>query len=275
MSVFSIVAKKFSRTGFAEYVAHTPLESWKPKRIVLHNTASPSLAQRPSGLTAEHIENLHFYYQFKAPTKHGKTGWSGGPHLFVDQTGVWVFNPLDRKGTHSPSFNANAWGVEMLGDFDVEPFDSGDGLKVRSNAVSALSVLFRRLGIATVTNVNFKFHKEDTATDHDCPGKNVHKAQVMGLVQAQLDNPTGGVSSDRAIKLVVYRKGMGQSPVAVVDGYLREGASFAKGAQLAGATGLPAPADDPSGDVAVRAFVGTRYDLHWHPETDRVYLVEL
>lgn len=272
MSAFPIVGRKFTPSAFADYIAHVPLEDWAPNKIVLHNTANPNLQMRPNGLLQEHIENLHYYFQYRAPDKYGNpVGWKGGPHLFVDQTGIWVFNPLDRQGRHSPSWNGTAWGVEMLGDFDTESFDSGNGLRVQTNTLPALAAMFRRLGIGTVKDTNFKLHYEDPATTHACPGTNVNKGQVKAAVQALLSSPTSGTWTEIYVKAVIYRKGMGQSPSAVIDCVLRDGAVFADRQDLAAATGLPAAG---TGEVAVRTFSQIAYEVYWRPEFNRVYLVE-
>ncbi|RYG18752.1 N-acetylmuramoyl-L-alanine amidase [bacterium] len=264
MPLFPIVGKRFTPSAFADYAAHVPLGDWKPNLVVLHNTAIPSLKQRPNGFSEANIEDLRHYY--------GEVqNWKGGPHLFVDHVGIWVFNPLDRRGTHSPSWNARSWGVEMLGDFAVEPFDTGNGLRVQNHAVSALAALFRRLEIAQITNANFKLHKEDPKTDHDCPGKHVDKAKVRVAVQALLTAAPTGVWPEFPARIVVYRRGGGQSPTAIVEAVLRNGTVYADAEELSEATGI-ATAED--GEVGLRAFVGAKYAITWKPETHRVYLVE-
>lgn len=186
---FLIVGKKFTVDEFDRYCegevfkkGNTPLsrpsrQSWV-KRIVLHNTATPSLAMREGGiLTPSHILNLQAYYANKK--------WTGGPHLFVDATGVWVFNPLNDQGTHSPSYNNSSWGVEMLGDYERESFDTGLGANVRDNSVRAIAALARLQGWGSISG-KLILHKEDPQTDHDCPGKNVDKADVIARVDEAL-----------------------------------------------------------------------------------------
>lgn len=269
MSSFPIVNRKFSADEFDGYMTDVPISSWT-KRVVLHNTAAPSIAQRPGGvLKPSHITSLHDYYQWQAPRKGGK-GWSGGPHLFIDVDGIWVFNPLDRKGVHSPSFNANAWGIEMLGDFASEAFDSGLGLKIHQNAVRAVAAMMRRLG-GTITDENFKLHKEDPATDHDCPGKNVKKADFASEVQGHLSGGTAPTSGTPT-KIVVYRAGAGPDPVKVLTGIIRAGVTYADRKQLAQATGLPFTG---SGEIALRKFVGSKYRITFDPATDKVYIAEI
>jgi hypothetical protein len=91
-----------------------------------------------------------------------------------------VFTPLIVSGTHSPSWNKVALGIEMLGDFETEAFDSGRGLEVRKNAVAALATVSAILGIAPDT---MRLHREDPLTTHACPGKNVRKLDVIQAVQ--------------------------------------------------------------------------------------------
>lgn len=262
MSNFTIVNQKFTADNFDTYVAHTPIGSWT-KRLILHNTAAPSLAQRPGGiLQPKHIDSLHSYY--------GGKGWSGGPHLFIDAEGIWVFNPLDRKGVHSPSFNKDSWGVEMLGDYGSESFDTGLGLKVHNNSVRAVAALMRRLG-STVTNDNFKLHKEDPRTTHDCPGKNVNKAKFMAEVVAVLGGAPAPVTDGIPTKVVIYRAGAGQDPAGVVAGVIRQGTTYADQKKLAAATGLPSTG---TGEVSVRKFVGTKFAVSYDAATGKVYLVE-
>ena len=68
----------------------------------------------------------------------------------------------------------------MLGDFATEAFAADRGLKVHDNAISAVATLSAVLGLYPDT---MRLHKEDPATDHDCPGKNVDKAKFIADVK--------------------------------------------------------------------------------------------
>lgn len=167
-----IVGKAFAAEAFAAYVKTLVFTAWRPEFIVLHNTGTPTLAERPFGLTEQHIRNLEAYYI--------GLGWHAGPHLFVDDRQIWVFSPLTAPGVHSPSWNAISWGVEMLGDYSREPFDRGRGLLVQHNAVAALATLDAAIGLDSST---LRLHHEDPKTTHrDCPGINVMKAAVIQKV---------------------------------------------------------------------------------------------
>jgi hypothetical protein len=168
-----IVGRSFAPEGFAAYLKTLSWDDWQPQFIVLHNTGEPTLAQRPEGLTYQHILGLQSYYR-------DEQGWSGGPHLFVDDRQIWVFTPLTVPGVHSPSWNSLALGVEMLGDYDSEEFDSGRGAQVRDNAVAAIAILSAALGLDPET---MRLHREDPKTDHHCPGDNVDKEAFIQAVR--------------------------------------------------------------------------------------------
>ena len=168
-----IVGQSFAPDKFDTYCQSLQWLAWRPSFIVLHNTGVPSLSQRPNGLTKKHIQNLEAFYR-------DKQKWSAGPHLFVDDKQIWVFTPLTVSGVHSPSWNQVSLGVEMLGDYEKEAFDTGRGLKVRKNTVEALATLSAVLGFESQS---MRLHREDPLTTHACPGKNVRKLEVIQEVQ--------------------------------------------------------------------------------------------
>lgn len=172
-----IIGASFTPATFDQYCHLLHWLAWRPSFVVLHNTAVPTLAQRPQGLTKEHIRGLEKYYR---DDQH----WGAGPHLFVDDRQIWVFTPLTVSGVHSPSWNKLALGIEMLGEYSTEPFDIGRGARVQANAVAAIATLCAVLGLAPAT---LKLHKEDPLTAHKgCPGAHVSKAAIIQQVQALL-----------------------------------------------------------------------------------------
>jgi hypothetical protein len=178
-----IVDKSFDAAGFDAYCRTLHWTGWRPSFVVLHNTFIPNLADRPGGLSQQNIMNLQSYYR-------DTLKWSGGPHLFVDDRQIWAFTPLTTPGVHSPSWNQVALGVEMLGDYQTEPFTSGRGQVVRDNAVAAIATLTEVLGLDPDT---MRLHREDPKTTHrDCPGGNVSKADVIAAVKARMASAAPG-----------------------------------------------------------------------------------
>src|SRR6476469_2470760 len=135
-----IVGQSFSPTDFDIYCHDLQWLAWRPSFIVLHNTAIPSLAQRPNGLTRQHIQGLESFYR-------DTQKWKDGPHLFIDDKQICVFTPLTLSGTHSPSWNKLALGFEMLGNYESESFNTGRGLKVCKNVLAAIATLSGVLGL--------------------------------------------------------------------------------------------------------------------------------
>lgn len=178
--MFKIVGEKFTPLEFEEYLKKRISPQAWVKRIVLHNTAIPSIKQRQGGiLTQTHISNLHTYY-----AKSQK--WSGGPHLFIDAQGIWVFNPLMVPGVHSPSFNSSSWGVEMLGDFETEDPNEGLGKQIVENSQFAVAALAEVQGWSDVDNQRLILHREDPRTTHKCPGKNISKLNFIEAVNRKI-----------------------------------------------------------------------------------------
>ena len=164
----NIVNKKLNISDFANYLQTVSFTSWKPTGVTVHHTWNPNLTNRPSGLNAAHILNLKAYYE--------SLKWSSGPHIFVDDNGVWLFSPLTQKGTHAKSFNSTTIGIEMLGNFDIEDPYSGRGAKVTANALQVVRLLQQKLGFK---DDRILFHRDDKLTDKSCPGKLLTKSKFL------------------------------------------------------------------------------------------------
>ena len=172
-----IIGASFTPSTFDQYCHLLHWLAWRPSFVVLHNTSVPTLADRPHGLTKDHILGLERYYR-------DEQHWSAGPHLFIDDHQIWVFTPLTVSGVHSPSWNKRALGIEMLGEYQTEAFNSGRGALVHANAVAAIASLSAVLGLDPTT---MRLHQEDPLTTHKtCPGKHVVKAPFIYEVQALL-----------------------------------------------------------------------------------------
>jgi hypothetical protein len=119
------------------------------------------------------MRNLKSYYQ--------SLGWSAGPHAFVDGVSIWVMTDFNVKGVHSPSWNGTRLGIEMVGDYAKEEFDSGPGAKVQSLSEALFGECHSFFGWEP-SGTSIKLHKEDPNTNHDCPGKKVSKTAFINGV---------------------------------------------------------------------------------------------
>src|SRR5215469_113644 len=168
-----IVGRSFTAPDFIDYLGTVILSSWRPQFVVVHNTFIPKLSDWHSVPGAQRMQGLQTYYR---DTQH----WSAGPHLFVADDLIWAFTPLNTSGIHSPSWNHVSWGVELVGDYDAEPF--GDA--VQQNAVAALAGLHELAGLDPNS---LRLHKEDPLTTHKhCPGDNVDKADLIQQIADQM-----------------------------------------------------------------------------------------
>ncbi len=175
------IAGKFVMRGntpaeFASYLESVQFKSWKPSFIVLHSTETPLQTWMKSPEKA-----LASFFKLFVNDK----GWSGGPHLFVDESKIWVFNALNMPGVHARTWNKESVGVEMVGQYDAEPLSP----VVRDTTVSALVALCRKLGLPATA---IRFHNEQQPGGTNCPGKNVNKADFIQRVAAALGGTAHG-----------------------------------------------------------------------------------
>ena len=170
---YELAGLTWTPESFRVYLSRLPRPQWA-KAVCLHHTASPSLAMRPSGLSNQHIINLHDYYQLDLK-------WSSGPHLFVDDHRILGMSSLLKPGVHAKSFNRYAIGIEVLGEYDTEDPQSGRGLACWQNAAAATALLLEWLGLPATADTVL-FHRNDPKTSKTCPGMKVQKAWVLRLV---------------------------------------------------------------------------------------------
>jgi hypothetical protein len=177
-----IINRAFTAENVGAYLRTLPRPTFV-RFVVVHNTGAPSLATyrgyaaRKTPISdSQWLRNLEGYYR-------DKQKWKAGPHWFVtpNKAGLLAFTPSTVPGTHSPSWNSQSLGVEMVGDYQVEPFDAG----VQRNVIALLAELHIWLRLDPNT---IRFHREDVKTTHkDCPGKNVDKAKLIAAVRAKMD----------------------------------------------------------------------------------------
>lgn len=205
----------------AQYQAHVeslPHLPWV-KFIVLHNTGLPTLAQWTDAGVSEvqRLINLEHYYE-KVLVPH----WHAGPHGFISPTHICGFSDPTKPGVHASCFNPVSLGFEMAGDFSTETFNSGPGAQVRDNAVFALAVWHRKLGLRPdgyqygVRGLHL--HKDCIRDHHSCPGKNVDRDDMVCRILAKM-----GVSSGPATPLEPFPLAAAPPTVPALSSYLRRG----------------------------------------------------
>lgn len=180
-----IVGRQFTHAQFRTYVEGLTISPWA-KFIVVHNTSVPD------------IKKYRDDWMKRPPTKWNPEQWmrnlvsfyvsqnfKGTPHLFIPpvEDRIFVLNALTVPGTHSPSWNTKSIGVEVVGEFEREPFDG----PTRANTVAALATLHQKLGLRpdgfSLGVRGLHLHKEDAKTTHvTCPGRNLKKDDLVRRV---------------------------------------------------------------------------------------------
>jgi hypothetical protein len=213
-----IVNRGFTLPEFRLYLQTLEFRNWKPSFMVLHNTAAPTLKQWNSYPEAQRILNLQSYYK--------DLGWSSGPHAFIDNNTIWLFTPLTTPGTHTPSWNGTALGIELVGDYAREDADRGDGYDAKMLCVAFFGELHKKLGLNPET---IRLHKEDPRTTHDCPGGDIRKEDFIRLVQEYMgeagEHPRNALPVEVAPHPPPSKEGTVAASVGALGLNLREQAS--------------------------------------------------
>jgi len=212
-----IVGKAFATSAeFLAYLDSIQFGAWRPQYVVMHHTGAPDLKTwtswqtRANPVTDEQwMQNLKGYYE--------SLGWSHGPHFFFTPKHFCAFSLPNVRGTHAVSFNANSWGVECVGDFDVEPFNGA----VRDRYVEGLAALHLSAGLSPAP-YHFKtsglhFHRDDPQTSKTCPGTHVDKTDVVTRVQGVMASLTTGDHPEEHVEVPTPLHRTGVVKVAAND----------------------------------------------------------
>ena len=193
--------KPYTRDQLAALINARDFSTWKhkdgtpgkPAFITLHNTSSPDIQLWMSWSPAkrqQYILNMQPYYEHM--------GWLGGPHFFVTPQSdicAFGFNNLMSAGTHASCFNNTSIGIEMVGEFDREAFDSGPGAQVADNAIYLMALLHNKIGLTPTPYAynqrGLHFHVECAADNHHCPGSYVSKSDIVARVTAKMNELAG------------------------------------------------------------------------------------
>lgn len=145
----------------AHLAAHDPAVAPWARGIVLHHTWSPTVASWRGMMT---LNGMQRFYE--------KQGWDRGPHLYLctgapkpDDDGIWQLTPLNMQGIHAGTANRWAWGIEVVGNYDVGTWSPATFTLVR-DVVLALCA-WRGIAISRDTLIG---HRE-VPSPKTCPGR--------------------------------------------------------------------------------------------------------
>lgn len=186
--------KPYSRDEWTAHVDSISVDQLRwCKFITLHNTSAPTLKQWAESGPAHdaRIRNLESYYE-------NDLGWHAGPHAFISRSYINGFSDLTKPGVHASCFNRVSIGLEMVGEYDIEEFTSGDGAMVAEMAVHAMAVLHLHIGIRPdgfqYGVKGLHFHIECKRDNHDCPGTKARdKPALIARILSRMDELDHGV----------------------------------------------------------------------------------
>lgn len=135
-----IINRRLTPKQFIFYIYRLKVRR-KINEIVLHHTSSPIESWQGSG------SMLHYWNLYKS------RGWKSGPHIFIASNGIWLFTPINKRGTHATKQAAkNSIGIEIVGRyFDCEPKDE----KICYNAALVINVLKKNFSIKDINSHHY------------------------------------------------------------------------------------------------------------------------
>lgn len=149
------------------------------KGITLHHSLVPTRAQWRGHMT---MEGTKQYYIDK--------GWSAGPHLFLAadvpllrDAGIWAGTPLAVSGIHAGGCNPDHIGIEIVGNYDIEPWPAAV-----SDLVYGVTLLL--MDWADIAPAQVLGHRE-CLPNKSCPGAKID----MDAVRAELTRRQNGPPS--------------------------------------------------------------------------------
>lgn len=176
---------------FLDYLEGIKFGAWRPRYVTVHHTGAPDLKTWRGWQTranpisdAQWLKNLAAYYG-------NNLGWRSGPQFFFTPNNFCVLSPPTKPGVHAVSFNAASWGVEMVGNFDTEPFDGA----IRDKYVEGLACLHLATGLplepVKFNEQGLHFHRDDPKTSKTCPGRKVDKTALIIAVRHKMAQMSG------------------------------------------------------------------------------------
>lgn len=173
--------------AFAQSLADRAAPHWA-SGVVVHHTYRPLVSQW-RGMASMH--GLRTFYASK--------GWTAGPHLFLvagagpDRDGIWQLTPLTQPGVHAGPCNTTHWGVEVVGDYDTQPWPPA----VAELTIGVLAALLRWRGLDVSPNT-LRGHRD--CMDTRCPGRAIDLNAVRSAVARALPAPDAlPITADAAI----------------------------------------------------------------------------
>ena len=198
---FKYIGQGLQAAEFAHYVETYDFGAQAPDFIVLHHTGIPSTAAAPSptgwrwdngeaGFSEGQVYRKRLK-QLEMLREHYRTnlGWDRGPHLFIDDTWIWLFTPMFDQGIHAKEGNGYhdntgrlrySIGIEVCGDFTNVPWSP----PVAALVGHTVAVLKKKLGNFELKHQKFSggISSHRDYNKPACPGNAVTNNYYIGVL---------------------------------------------------------------------------------------------
>ena len=197
-----VTIREYTIEGFRAYLLGQ--SGRHPKATVLHHCWRPNAQQYRGISTIQGIQRTHMAGAFPsgiaANCYCGPDGaiynarplsWSNWAHAYVERAWSSVYEPARIvAGGDRAWFNRYAFGVETVGDFDVEDPTTSRAMATSLDVIALVHKLY------TIPVERCFLHRD--VANKTCPGKRVSREWVHSQLRARLTGDIGG-----ALKVVL------------------------------------------------------------------------
>lgn len=191
-----VTIRQYTIEGFRAYLLGQ--SGRHPKATVLHHCWRPNAAQYRGISTIDGIQRTHMSGAFPsgiaANCYTGPDGaiynarplsWSNWAHAYVERSWANCYEPARIiAGGDRAWFNTWAFGVETVGDFDVEDPTTSRAMATSLDVIALVHKLY------TIPVERCFLHRD--VADKTCPGKRVSRDWVHSQLRARLTGDIGG-----------------------------------------------------------------------------------
>jgi hypothetical protein len=195
-------------SAFTSYVDSYDFGSVPPDFVVLHHTAIPDTADAP--IDRNPLNDWQGTYEQRKGRLDGimryyrdQLHWDRGPHLFIDETYIWVMTPMYYEGIHAGYGNSynrvGRWGysigIEVVGYYDKVSWPDA----VARNVAHAVCVLKQRLGTFSLKYQKWgggiSMHRDYT-DQKTCPGLQITPEYFLSIFRAYWQQHFAGATPE-------------------------------------------------------------------------------
>lgn len=182
----NIINRKLNLEEFKAYISSFNFAPLNPNKIVVHHSVSPTQAQWKGSSTMLGMKST---YESK--------GWPSGPHLYIEENGIWLFTPMNETGTHAKAGNTMSIGIEVVGNYTDHKWEG----KTKDNVLGVLRALMGRLNMG---EHSIRVHREYAQTQ--CPGNAISREWILEELKKSVKPQFPKEEEDLRVKMDIVFK---------------------------------------------------------------------